>query len=237
MRLIPLIRELARPGFAVALSAAGPLVGATVGLGVAYAYADALREGGLGIAGLLLVVGALGCGLLLLPTHALSLVCGWALGPVGVLVALAGAALGAPVGYGLGRALAGPGLVELIGQNAKGARVCAAVASASPGRAAFLVGLLRLSPVVPYGTTNVLSAVFAVPMVPFVAGTVLGLAPRVAAAVMIGAGLERLDGQQQGSPWMWAVGIGATVLAAVLMGWYARRALGRVADQPVVGAS
>lgn len=224
------VKHLVRPSGVVFFAAVGQAVGGVVALALAYSHADALRGGGLGVGALLLIGGALGCGLALLPTHVLSLLCGWALGvPVGLAVALLGATLGSPLGYGIGRCLAGPGVLRMIARNPRGAVVCEAITRSSPARAFVLIGLLRLSPVVPYGSTNVLAAVFSVPMLPFLLGTFLGLAPRAAAVVVIGAGLERLDAKAIVSPWLWGLGIAATIAAIVVMSWAAKRALDRLA--------
>lgn len=223
------LKQLARPTGVVFFAAVGQAVGGVVALALAYTYADALRDGGLWVGALLLVGGALGCGLALLPTHVLSLLCGWAFGlPVGLLVALLGATLGSPLGYVIGKHLAGPAVMQMIARNPRGAAVCEAITRSSPTRAFVLIGLLRLSPVVPYGSTNVLAAVFAVPAVPFILGTFIGLAPRAAAVVFIGAGLERLDSKTSVSPWLWGIGIAATLAALVVMSWAAKRALDRV---------
>lgn len=230
------ITTLLRPTGVVFFAALGQAVGGVAALGLAYAYTDALRAGGLGIAALLLVVGVLGCGLALLPTHVLSLLSGWALGlPAGLAVALVGATLGSPIGYAVGRRLAGPGAMALIARYPRGAAVCEAITRASPARAGLLVGLLRLSPVVPYGSTNVLAAVFTVPLRPFVIGTLLGLAPRVAVVVALGAGLERLDADTQTSPWLLVAGVLATAAALLIMAWLGRRALASVDVTPNTG--
>ena len=232
MSRVAILKQLARPSGVVLLSALGPGVGGITALALAYTYADVLRGGGLGVGFLLLIGGALGCGLALLPTHVLSLLCGWAFGlPMGLAVALSGATLGSPLGYVLGKRLAGPGVMAVIQGNPKGAAVCEAITRSSPWRSFVLIGLLRLSPVVPYGSTNVLAAVFRVPAVPFVLGTFLGLAPRAAAAVLLGAGLERLDSKASVSPWVWGVGIAATLAALIVMSWAAKRAMDRVAAE------
>lgn len=229
-----MLKQLARPLGVVFLSALGPGLGSIVALGLAYTHADALRTGGLDIVALLLIGGALAVGLALLPTHVLSLLCGWAFGLPGLLVVLSAATLGSPLGYVLGRLLAGPGVMEVIERNPKGVAVCEAIARSSKPRAFVLIGLLRLSPVVPYGSTNVLAAVFSVPMLPFMLGTFIGLAPRAAAVVLLGAGLEQLDGSETSvSPWLLGVGIAATVIALVVMSWAGKRALDRVTADAV----
>lgn len=227
--------RLARPTGVAFFAAVGQALGGIGALALAYTYADTLRDGGPAIAALLLVAGTLGCGLALLPTHILSLLCGWALGlPAGLAVALMGATLGSPIGYALGRKLAGPEALQLIARYPRGSAVCEAITRASPARAGLLVGLLRLSPVVPYGSTNVLAAVFAVPGLPFVIGTLFGLAPRAAVVAALGAGLEQLDSARSAPPWLWVLGVCATVLALVLMGLVAKRALGSVAATPAI---
>ena len=179
MPRITTLKQLARPSGVVFFAALGQALGGVLALALAYRYADVLREGGLGIGVLLLLGGALGCGLALLPTHVLSLLCGWAFGlPVGLAVALCGATLGSPLGYVIGQRLAGPGAMQVIARNPRGAAVCEAITRSSKPRAFLLISLLRLSPVVPYGSTNVLAAVFGVPMLPFVLGTAKSLSRR-----------------------------------------------------------
>lgn len=228
------IKQLARPSGVVFFAAVGQALGGLAALALAYAYADTLREGGWGIGALLLIAGALGCGFALLPTHVLSLLCGWAFGlPVGLAVALIAATLGSPLGYAIGKALAGPGAMQMIARNPRGAAVCEAITRSSKTRAFVLIGLLRLSPVVPYGSTNVLAAVFSVPMLPFLVGTFIGLAPRAAAVVLLGAGLETLDSKTMVSPWIWGIGIVATLLALIVMSWSAKRALSEITPKAI----
>lgn len=218
-------------------AALGQAAGGLLVLGWAYAWSDWLREGGLVVGLLLIGMGLLGCGLALLPTHVLSLLCGWSLGlPVGFAVALLTATAASPLGYGIGHKLAGPGMLEVIRRYPRGAAVCEAITRASRWRAGLLVGLLRLSPIVPYGSTNVLAAIFRVPMAAFVAGTLLGLAPRVLVVVGLGAGLEQLDFSKPAAPWMVPLGIAATVLALVVMGWVTKRALDQYTEPTVEGA-
>ena len=113
-----------------------------------------------------------------------------------------------------------------------GAAVLEAVTRASPRRAAWLIALLRLSPIVPYGATNVLAAAVAVPGKPFVLGTALGLAPRVAVVAGLGAGLESLDLSQPTNWTLAAIGMTATLLLILTLGWVTRDALRRSAATP-----
>lgn len=240
MRMRGLLLDSARPSGVVLLAALGQLAGGVLVLGWAYARADWLAGGGAGVLLTLVVLGLLGCGLAILPTHVLSLLCGWAFGvPVGLAVALLTATLASPIGYAVLGRLAGAGLGSendsggggLADRYPRAAAVCEAVARASAMRAAVLVGLLRLSPVVPYGSTNVLAAVFGVPLRPFVAGTLVGLAPRVLAVVWIGAGLERLASGGSVSPWLFGAGVLATVAALGLIGRVMKQTLDRLVSE------
>ena len=221
------LQAVGRPAAVAFFTAVGQALGGVVALGIAYGMADTLRAGGWGVTLGLVVVGALGCGLALLPTHVLSLIAGWSLGALpGALLATGAATLAAPIGYALGGGLAGPGFLEWAERYPKAAAVCGAIRRASPAKAFGLLALLRLSPVVPYGTTNVLAAVFRLPMVPFVVGTALGLAPRVAVVAAWGAALEQLDaGTSPVGGWTLAAGAAATLGAVGLLGGIARRSL------------
>ncbi|MEM9420135.1 MAG: VTT domain-containing protein [Planctomycetota bacterium] len=223
------IRELGRPAVIMFMAAAMAGLGGAVALAVLIGWSDELRDGGLQIALFLFVLGTFGCGLWLMPTHVLSLVCGWSLGfPLGAVVALSAATLASPLGYVVGGKLAGPGAMAWAERYPKGAAVCEAITRASAWRAGWLVGLLRLSPVVPYGATNVLAAAFTVRMGAFIWGTALGLAPRVIAVAGLGAGLEQLElTRPSGVGWL-VVGVAATVLVLTSMGWMAWSTLRRL---------
>ncbi|BAM05339.1 VTT domain-containing protein [Phycisphaera mikurensis] len=180
----------------------------------------------------MLLLGAAACGLALVPTHLLSLVCGWSLGvPAGAAVAVGGTTVAALVGHAAGRKLAGPAPLAWVERHRRGAAVCAAIAAAPAGRAALLVGLLRLSPVVPFAVTNTLAAVFGVRRGPLLLGTLVGLAPRVAAVVVLGAGLERLAWASPEAPWLVAAGVAATALSVLGLGWATRGALQRLVPE------
>ena len=172
--------------------------------------------------------GAVLCGLALLPTHALSLAGGYALGVwAGPAVAWAGVMLGAIVGYGAGRAVAGGGFAASLRRSRRWSPVADALLDASAARTAWLVALLRLSPLAPFAATNVALAALRVPIGPYLAGAAAGLAPRVVAVAVLGAGLAELDWSRPASPWLAAAGGVATVAAVVLAGRVAARATGR----------
>ena len=105
------------------------------------------------------------------------------------------------------------------------ARFAGALLRSGGRRAAFVIGLVRLSPVMPFAGTNLLMAASGVRLVPFALGSGVGLAPRVLALVFASAGLSHLDFGEPGQGAMAIVGIVATVLGLLLLGVLAKRAL------------
>ena len=175
-----------------------------------------------------LAAGTLLCGLALLPTHALSLAAGYALGGwLGPLVAWVTVVAASFVGYGFGRVVGGRGFAENLKHRERLGRVYEAIVTASPRRTVGLIALLRLSPLAPFAATNVALATLGVRPLPYVLGAAIGLLPRVAVVAWLGAGMGTLDWQSPGTPWLLVAGGVATVLALVLIGRVATAALGR----------
>ena len=218
------------------VAAGGPAVGGIAGLTLAITWADTLRDGGPNTALILIAAGLIGCGLWVLPTHLLSLVCGWAFGFwVGSFTALITATIAAPLGYAVAAKIIGHDALAWVNRYPKGAAVCQAIHQASAPRAGFLIALLRMSPAVPYGATNVLAAIFKLPIIAFMTGTFLGLAPRVMIVAGLGAGLDQLKAINASSTAMSIMGLGATLLLILGLSWITRLALDQVADQQTSG--
>jgi len=171
-------------------------------------------------------------GLSLVPTHAVSLVAGMLAGAgAGVPLALLAVALAALFGHGLLRRLVGERLVAALASRPRAAAVHAALLSRRE-RLVGLIVLLRLSPVMPFAGTNLVFAAAGVTTGPFLLGSVVGLAPRVALVAVAGAGLSELDLSQAGDSRLAVVGAVATVLSLVLLGRVSRRALAEALGQP-----
>jgi uncharacterized membrane protein YdjX (TVP38/TMEM64 family) len=172
-----------------------------------------------------LVAGALLAGLSLVPTHAVSLVAGMLFGRLGgsacALLAIAGAAL---FGFLVLRRLVGARGVQLLEGHPRAVAIHRALL-ARQGRLVWLVILIRLSPVVPFAATNLVLAAAGVGQREFLLGSTLGLAPRIVAVVIAGAGLVELDLSQATDMRAAVIGALATVAVLVLIGRVARRAL------------
>lgn len=223
------MRRLGPVGPAMALAAALPIAGVALLTAPLLRLAPALQESGVAGAALF----ALGTGTLaalsLIPMHLLAILAGWtfALLP-GLPVVLAGLLAAAALGYALSAWLAGRRVVDLIGEHPKGRAVHEALVAAGPRRAVFVVALLRLSPVMPFAATNLAMAALHVPFAAFMIGTLAGMLPRVVGGVLVGTSLTQLDLRAPDEAWPAAFGIGATILAVMVIGRIAARALERL---------
>jgi len=92
-------------------------------------------------------------------------------------------------------------------------------------RTLLVVALLRVPPNGPFAMTNLLLAATQVRWAPYLIGSMLGLTPRVAAAVIVGASLSQLDLrhlERGGSAYL---SIGISLAVVIVLGWIANRAL------------
>jgi uncharacterized membrane protein YdjX (TVP38/TMEM64 family) len=165
-------------------------------------------------------------GLALLPTHAPSLLGGWAFGAhLGAVAALAGFLGAALIGYAVSRRVSGDRLEALLAEHTKWNAVYEALLRSGFWKAALIVTLLRLPPNAPFAATNVTMAALRVPVAPYVLGTLAGLAPKTSAVAVLGAGLSTLDFSSPSQTGWFAGGVLLTFGALGLVGWMARRAL------------
>ena len=78
-----------------------------------------------------------------------------------------------------------------------------------------MVGLLRLSAIVPFSLSNYLFGLSAVDFVPYAAATAVGTLPGTFFYIYLGAAGKRLGETGRHSPWEWAVlGVGLVATAA-----------------------
>lgn len=179
-------------------------------------------------------------GLSLLPTYAQAALGGWAFGVAwGLPAALIGFVGGALIGYALARRLSGDRIEAIIETKPKWRTVRDALVGTqaragdnnwrkSFWRSTGMIALLRLPPNSPFAFTNTLMASVKVPAVEFGLGTFLGMLPRTAVAVVLGAGLSTFSKSnlESAAPkWLWAVGIAVTVLIVIIVGMIANRAI------------
>ena len=211
------------------LATALPPVGSLVLLATipySAAWLRAHHEGGLVV---FVTVFALCGGFALLPTYTPAVLGGWVFGaPAGLAATLAGFAGAAAIGFALARHVAGERLAAVLGEHPRGLAIHDAFVRSGFLRAVMVVVLVRLPPSSPFALTNVLLASSAVRFVPFLVGTVVGIAPRAAAAVAIGAGVAQLDLEQPERSGQAVIGIAVTLGVLGALGWLASDALRRL---------
>ncbi len=158
----------------------------------------------------------------LAPGGPLSIGAGLAFGLVGLPVVLVGATTGASLAFLVSRHLLRARVRGLIERRP----VLSAVDRAVADEGWRVVGLLRLSPLVPFNLQNYFFGVTRVGFWPYTAATAAGITPGAALYVYLGM-LGRTAGQDAG-PLRWALlgaGLLATLAVAAVIGRKARRAL------------
>jgi uncharacterized membrane protein YdjX (TVP38/TMEM64 family) len=231
MRYATLMR-LGRLGPTAAATAFLPPLGSLVLIGTMNQSAPWLQAQGLvGIA--IFVVGfTIFGGLALLPTYGPSVLGGWAFGVgVGLAATLAGFLGAASLGFVIARRLSGDRLLQVLAEYPRGQALHRALLTGGPARTLLVVTLLRV-PHGPFAMTNLLLAATGVGWAPYLAGSLIGLAPRVAAAVVIGASLATLDLRHLDRGGTAYLSIALSVGAVVILGWLAKRSLRKVAAEP-----
>ena len=124
-----------------------------------------------------------------LPTYAQAILGGWVFGfAAGFPAALLGFTLAALLGYGIARLVARDTVMRRIGADPRARTVHEALVGRSGARTLGVVTLLRVPPNSPFALTNLAMAGTRVGVLPFVAGTALGMAPRTVVYVGMGAG-------------------------------------------------
>lgn len=165
--------------------------------------------------------------LLLAPGSVMSIAAGVAFGLWGVPLVLVSATIGA-------------GLAFLIARYLAHQRVCAAlehhprfkaVGKAIDEEGWRVVGLVRLSPQIPFGITNYFFGVTNVGFWPFVMTSIVGVAPAAFVYVNLGAMGHDAKGDEGGLRWIvLAVGLIAGIAAGILIARKTREKLHAIGD-------
>lgn len=187
---------------------------------------------------------AVASGLAILPTWVQAVLGGFAFGIArGVPAALAGFAAGSIIGYEVARRASGDRLLATINRHPKLKAVREAFIDDRLERGFLktlgVVALLRLPPNSPFAVTNLVLASVRVPRLPYLLGTIIGMAPRTIAAVVIGDGVAKaITGTDIANPdfsvprWLWLAGIVLMVAVLAVLGTIANRVLARLAGKP-----
>jgi uncharacterized membrane protein YdjX (TVP38/TMEM64 family) len=166
--------------------------------------------------------------LALAPTYTTSIMAGWTFGfALGFPAVVIGTVGGAVMCYVGARRFAAGRVHDTFVHHPKWEVIRRALTEETPLKTLWIVFLMRLSPVLPFGTTNVLMATCGVPMSIYVFGTILGLMPRLGLIALAAAGAEHLDFSKGESWWLLAFGLVATAVCIFVMAMMGKRALDR----------
>ncbi len=234
-RIVETLRAAGAVGPIALYTVAMPAISVPILAATQQSWYPQLVEAGGAIAPWYVLGGAILAGLSLVPTHAVSLVAGLLFGSaVGSVVALISVMLGAALGYGVFRPLAAPRALTGLAARPRAAAVHRALVRSGARQTIGLIVLVRLSPIMPFAGTNLLMAGAGVSWREFLLGSGIGLAPRVIAVAVVGAGLAELDfSSSLGRSWLIA-GLIATIAAVVIIGRAAKRVLDRELDRNAV---
>ena len=167
------------------------------------------------------------------PTYTTSVIAGWAFGfRVGYPAVVAGMVGGALLCYLTSRRVAAARVAETFREHEKWDIVRRALLQENAWKALWIVFLLRLSPVLPFGTTNILLATSGVRLRVYLLGTLLGMMPRTGLVTFAAAGAEQLDFTRQEGWWMLGAGIVATAICITVMALVGKHALARATRVP-----
>lgn len=163
-----------------------------------------------------------------LPTYAQAVLGGFAFGWWGVPWALAGFAGAACIGRVIATSVSGDRVEREIERNRKAMAVREALIGGGFFRALGMVTLVRVPPNSPFALTNGVLSTTGVGWVPYVVGTAAGMLPRTAAAVYIGMQVQDWSSGVPKPRWMFISGIALTVIAVIVIGKIANKAIRKV---------
>jgi uncharacterized membrane protein YdjX (TVP38/TMEM64 family) len=170
-------------------------------------------------------------GFALLPTHIQAVLGGWVFGlMIGTPAALAGILGASLIGYLVAGRISGDRAMVLIRERPKWQAVYDALIGGGFWKTLLIVTLVRVPPNSPFALTNLVMAATRVRWSAYAIGTVLGIAPRTAAAVFIGAQLSELTLANAKQSWFVISGLVALVAVVVVIGMLANRAVAKVTN-------
>jgi len=229
----PRHRFLGRATPVAFIATALPILGSVVTLSIGPFIAHWLRaRGWMGVL-YFTVVYIIAGATTLAPTYTASVIAGWTFGfGKGFPAIVIGTVGGATLCYLAARRFAMHRVCDTYEEHPKWDLVRRALLEENPLKALWIVFLMRLSPVLPFGTTNVLLATSGVRLDIYILGTLLGLMPRTGLVALAAAGAERLDFSNAESWWLLAAGLAATGLCIIVMALIGKHALDRATRRP-----
>jgi uncharacterized membrane protein YdjX (TVP38/TMEM64 family) len=220
--------------FATAL----PIIGSVSVLALGPFLAYWLRDQGIWGVFIFTIAFAILGAVALAPTYSTSIIAGWTFGfALGFPAVVIGTVGGAVMCYVGARRWALDRVHATFKDHPRWEVIRRALTEETALKTLWIVFLMRLSPVLPFGTTNVLMATTGVPLPIYVFGTILGLMPRMALIALAAAGADNLDFSKGESWWLLALGLLATGVCIFVIAVMGKRALERATRGGGVPAS
>jgi uncharacterized membrane protein YdjX (TVP38/TMEM64 family) len=207
----------------------GPLVGAFALAATSPFWLDGFLDLGAAQIPIFLALTTVLAAYSLTPTHASSLLGGMAFGVgLGTLMAMLGTGMAAALGFITLRFFLRDKAVEALSLHPRTKAIHRELDQGHYLRSIALLALIRLSPVVPFAATNLLMSTTGIRLLPFLIGSLLGLAPRVIAVVWIGSSLTELDLSQAADRRLLVLGIVATIAVLWILRKVSKRGLAQL---------
>ncbi len=231
------LKRLGPVGVLAVIAGALPAVGGILLLTYSQTVAEWLRGHGEGALPIYIVGFTLLAGLAVLPTYAQAVLGGFVFHfAVGFPSAMAGFGGAALIGYAIARLASGDRAQKLIDEHPKWRAVEDALIGGGFWKTLGIVTLLRLPPNSPFAACNLVMAATRVPFGIYLLGTVIGMAPRTAAAVYIGATIQDMSQANARSGWTIAFAIATALIVLAVIGHIANKALARFTNSEPVPA-
>jgi uncharacterized membrane protein YdjX (TVP38/TMEM64 family) len=223
--IFSLFRETGRVGWLVLFSLFMPLIGAGL-LFLNLSQVEELLQNRQSTDYLIfLFFTMLLVGASLVPSYIAGIVSGWLFGfYFGLLIGMGGIVLASLFGYWLSGLIISDKLFLKLGKFEKLKDFDTQMKN-NKSRLVSVISLMRLSPVFPFAMTNALMASIKVPLRYFLAGTMIGMVPRTAVAVLCGDKLLHLTFSSPSDSWLVLIGLLASVVLVFFISRFSRKLL------------
>ncbi len=190
------------------------------------------REAGLTI---YIALFALSAGFGLLPTYAQTILGSWVFGLwLGFGAAMLAFTLASIIGYTVARTVSRDRIERIVESNPQALAVRQALIGRGMWKTLGIVALIRLPTNSPFALTNLAMASVGVRILPFVAGTAVGMAPRTCLAAYLAASMQATGARDiqtfasERGWWLVVVGLVGMLVVLAIISAIARRALRHV---------
>lgn len=225
------IRELGRLTPMAIVSTFLPMLGSSLLIVFGYPIGNWMRanqESG----SVVFVLGVLiFCGFAIIPTNLIGILSGWAFGfTLGLLLLMSGVVGAAAISFFLNRSISAGKLTSLTSNHRRADAIHKALVNEGFWKTSLVITLIRASVAMPFAFTNFCLAAAHVPIRSYVIGTALGMLPRSASMVFVGAGLSELTLEGSSNRWLVGGSIAATIALLIVISILSRNALMRITN-------